>query len=240
MTVIRRFTADGLTRFEEILDHIQVHGDADVDALVYDPSITTVLGEAPELNIHQFESRFEAGKYFHHLFEETKTLPIDVERDRALWSWLAAAWMDVIAPAIGGKRDVGEQARWVLSADYRRYYRHLLAGPFRIYRAHRDNPTRAMVVLANPVGKPGEVVEQLASRQHIVSNPAMLRALTELYFDAQTGKLRRGSGGKGAGSPRRLAYDILPQFDLTWDFFVMDPEEILALLPSEFDRFRME
>jgi hypothetical protein len=121
--------------------------------------------------------------------------------------------------------------------DYKTYYRHLLAGPYRIYRAHQDDPSRVMAVLATAVEQPGDVVEQLASRQEIITSPPLMTAITTLYYRPAAGKLKSGAAGKGGGSARRLA-DVIQQFDLTWDVYGMDPSEFLTLLPSEFDRFK--
>jgi len=60
-----------------------------------------------------------------------------------------------------------------------------------------------------------------------------------LYFDPSTGKLKRGAGGKGGGRPRRLA-KVRQQFDVTWEIEELGHDRILALLPSEFERFKME
>jgi hypothetical protein len=46
-----------------------------------------------------------------------------------------------------------------------------------------------------------------------------------------------GCGSKTKGAPRRLA-NLLNQLDLTWYLYGMTTEEILTLLPKEFDRFR--
>jgi hypothetical protein len=58
-----------------------------------------------------------------------------------------------------------------------------------------------------------------------------------MYLDASNNQPKRGAGGKGPGSARRLA-DVLNQFDVTWDLYSMSYEEVLAMLPGEFDRFR--
>ena len=121
--------------------------------------------------------------------------------------------------------------------DYRRYYRHLLAGPYRIYRAHRAQPENAWSLLGGPFGSHGEVVEQFASRLEIVTNRGLIESLTTLYWDTATKKLRRGAGGKDAGSARRLA-DVLQQFDLTWACTALTSPCLLGLLPKEFDKFR--
>lgn len=239
MVPLRRFNERGIARFQRLLDEIRSSGDADIDAILWDDSLTDQLSADSVLDIHPFSNRREAGEY---LYEVISTVPHDiddVERDSGLWAWLAAAWMDHIAPLKDGKRTLGATARWIPAVgDYRKYYRHLLAGPYQIYRAHRDDPDRAMVILATDVGSPGEVAEQLSARLEILSNGRFLEAATKLYYDEDQGSLKRGSGGKGPGSPRRLAKDIFEQFALTWDFYGMRAQEILSLLPSEFSRFR--
>jgi hypothetical protein len=95
-----------------------------------------------------------------------------------------------------------------------------------------------MVLLYGPPSIMGEVVEQLASRQELITNKAVVAAATKLYFDRGKDSPRRGFGGKGPGSPRRLA-DLLNQLDLTWDLYAMSDDEVMAKLPSEFDRFRV-
>jgi hypothetical protein len=62
-------------------------------------------------------------------------------------------------------------------------------------------------------------------------------AITKLYIDPETGQAKRGAAGKGNGSARRLV-KVLKQFDLTYYREDMDADEIISLLPDEFDRFR--
>jgi hypothetical protein len=163
----------------------------------------------------------------------------DVERDVGLWVWLTLFYFDQVCPPDGnGRRKVGAYARYVPAVtNHQKYYRHLLAGPYRVLRAHRSNPDRALVLLCGPLYRPGDIVEQLVARQEIVTNPNAVEVATAIYFDPQRGSFRRGAAGKGAGSARRLA-DILNQFDVTWDLYSMSVPDILAKLPKEFDRFR--
>ena len=92
-------------------------------------------------------------------------------------------------------------------------------------------------MLSNPVCKPGEIAEQLASRKELVTNAAVVEVATRLYYDPATGSFKRGAGTKTKGAPRRLA-DLLNQLDLTYYLYGMTVDELLGLLPKEFDRFR--
>jgi hypothetical protein len=193
----------------------------------------------PEVEIEQrcFTNRLEAAEYLNQLLGNAGFAA--VECDRGLWAWLALFYFDQLCPLDStGARKPGERARWIPAiGDFRKYYRHLLAGPYRIFRAHREMPARALALLCTSISKPGDIVEQLASRQEVVTNAAVMQVATALYVDAATKQPKRGAAGRGPGSARRLA-DVLSQFDATWDLYSLQASKLLAVLPGEFDRFR--
>ncbi len=146
-------------------------------------------------------------------------------------------WFESIVEERDGVPNVLENARWILELDWNRYYRHLLAGPWWILSAHRDDPDRARSLLSTALVRPGELVAQLAANQALVGNPGVVGAATKLYVGS--GGLKTGHGGKGGGSARRLV-QVLGQLDLIWDLQSMTESQVLSLLPSEFDRFKPE
>lgn len=235
---LRRFTKAAMSSVAEALDRVDQGEVVDLVQLLEDPQLTEVIDAKTVVNVRPFSNRQDAAADLYHLLRPHEPAIADVEHDAALWTWLALAWIDILAPAeTDGTRRLRARARWVANVDdYRKYYRHLLAGPYRIYRAHKDDPDRAMAVLATPVESPGDVVEQFASRQEIITNPNLMSAITALYYNPTTGKLKPGAAGKGGGSARRLV-DVLQQFDVTWDIYGMEPGEIIGLLPGEFQRF---
>lgn len=154
--------------------------------------------------------------------------------DPMFWAWISAAWMeDVLQPA----EPVRSEERWIPDFTSRKYYRHLLQGPFVLYRAHAQDPSKIMVLLYQPISKPGEVVAQIhASNDLAFSSAAELANL--LYFDQSTGAIKRGAGGNGEGSPRRLATSFLNQFKVNLDLAGMTAQALFEILPSEYDRFK--
>jgi hypothetical protein len=94
-----------------------------------------------------------------------------------------------------------------------------------------------MVLLHSPLSRTGHFWYQLASRQELVSNPAIMEAATQLYLEQGGTKQKRGSTSQVPGGVFRFAA-VLNQFDTVWDLYAMKKGQILALLPSEFDRFR--
>lgn len=113
----------------------------------------------------------------------------------------------------------------------------MLLGPYLIYRAHLDKPDRAMALLCRPPHIVAELEAQIAAYQELVTNPSVVELATKLYYDPQTKTTKSGTGGKGPGSPRRLV-TVLSQYDLTWDLYSATTDELMNLLPNEFERFK--
>ena len=157
--------------------------------------------------------------------------------DPLLWNWVAAALMVHVVGNPADKKLIGAQERWVVNPASRKFYRHLFAGAFFAYKAHADNPARAMSVLCQQLGQPGEVVAQIMATEELGFSVAA-EVATLLYFDPATGKIKKGVSGSGPGSPRRLSTDYLNQLKLTVDFKGMNAREILAILPKEFDHLK--
>jgi len=237
MTKVHRLNKSGRERFEDfILSHTRDIPQEYPVALLDGPEVADPVEAEVYVEHRTFENRLDAARYLHRVL--SGSLLHNLETDAGLWSWLALFFFpDVCARDARGRPKPGEPARWVLEAkSFRRYYRHLLAGPYRVYRAHGDNPERAMALLATPVGNPGDIVEQIASRQELVTNRGVVAAATLLYWDPATGSVKRGAAGKTNGSVRRFT-DVLSQLDLNWDLYSMTAGQIISMLPREFDRF---
>ena len=241
MMKLHRFNRDGVAAFAAYRGRLTLEPTLLPPLeLLEDPALTDSLSADVEVPARSFADRLEVGRFLNELLERAKVvLP---ERDKGLWSWLTLFYFDEVCPANGrGERNpLNDEARLVPRLDnYQRFYRHLLLGPYLIVRAHRDQPERAIAMLCNPLWQPGEIAEQLASRKELVTNRGVVEAATRLYYDPTTRSFRRGAGTKVRGAPRRLA-DLFNQLDLTYYLYGMTAEELLALLPKEFDRFRRQ
>lgn len=154
------------------------------------------------------------------------------------WTWLAFFLFDTIAPSRVRGRSIWEDARYILArGDYRKYYRHLVAGPYLMIRTHSDSPHIVRGLLATLPDSPGDVYEQLASRPVIVTSRAAVALATKLYYDAESQRIRRGAAGAGPGSARRYA-SVLMQYDVTFDLYTVTEERLVGMLPREFERFQ--
>lgn len=247
MSTLRRLNEQGMARLLEFLHAVKSDSSLAAPVEILDHESTSQdLGDVEvDIEQHTFGSRFAAARYLHERLSATGLGNID--QDRGLWAWLSLFYFEELCPPDKKwKRTPGENARWVPDSGHAfRYYRHLLAGPYRIFHTHRTDPDRAMILLCGPLHRPGDIVEQLASRQELVTNASLLATATALYLDRTTDLPKRGANsterlnertrGK-PGTVRRLV-DVYKQFDLTWDLYSMDAESVVAMLPREFDKY---
>lgn len=234
---IRRLNKEGLKRTEEFLNLLKSGTPAPYPKeSLTEPATSEDIGAEIAIENRKFANRLEAAEYLYSLFSGS-TL-VNIENDKGLWAWLALFYFNQLCPQDReGVRDPKDLARWIPeTGNFRKYYRHLLAGPYRIYRLYRDNPGLAMILLCQPIYKPGEIVEQILARQEMITNRAVVEAATMLYYEKKSNGPRRGASGKGPGSSRRLI-DILNQFDVTWDLYSLNSSDIISMLPEEFKKF---
>lgn len=154
-----------------------------------------------------------------------------------LWAWLYFVLIDVLSPKkANGERKVMEYVRWFPSSpnDYLKAQRHLVRMPVLLYSSLGSDADH--LICGKPDSGP-EIREQLTSQQDMFS-VNFQRACRSLYFDDNSGSLKKGIAGKdSAGSTRRMA-QVRKQLDVTWDMTDLPADRILHLLPPEFDGFK--
>ena len=232
-----RLKSVGIALFNEYLDKLEANPEEKFPVSLRSPAYYEVIDEELDLLENPFSTRFEAARYLYHLLSNTEIK--SVEKDVELWAWLTAHYFDILCPINeNGERKLRERTAYIPeTSNYKRYYRHLLLGPYLIYKTHIDDPSRAMALLCKPVNIISDVEAQIAAYQELITNKAVVQLVTNLYYDPKSKTTKRGAGGKGLGSPRRLV-TVLNQFDLTYDLYAMTVEELQNLLPEEFNRFK--
>lgn len=235
---LRRLTAEGIRRFEDYLRGGAA--EAPPVGLLGGKENSEVLSSQvfPDPK-RVFADRYDFGCYLVDLLEPLGAT--EITRDRGLWTALALLWFDQLCPAdASGNRRVRSEYRYVLSEDWRHYYRHLVRAPWQLVRDHRENARFLLIPPTprkHPLSEPGEIYEQFAGRQPVLRNKPIIAAANRLYFDTSSNRPRQGVAGRGRGSARRFGL-VLRQLELTYDPAVMTEEELLAILPREFDRWK--
>lgn len=232
---IFRLTGRGIERFIQYLDSLKTRNSLPFPQELMVPSeyAAEVGGDAKWLDALDLTDRLKAAK---GLDEVVKSLDLQsAERDKGFWTWCSAYLFDRLCKRNSGRYNPGELAIWVAEPDnWKRYYRHYLASIWQVYAAHKDIEDQLVVLLNGPVNIPGELWGQIAANQKLITNRSMVGAIFHLFWDKQNNKRKLGSGGAAS---RRLS-QVLKQFERTYDFYAMQPGNLVKLLPREFDRFK--
>jgi hypothetical protein len=200
--------------------------------LLVDVGFSVELPADVEVAAQRFSSRFVLGSYFCTVLERFR--PEDLERNAGLWSWLSLFFFDQVCPrANDGSRRPGQDYRHIPDFGYRYRYRHLLYGPYQVYRRHRGH---AVSLLSGPAHIESTIYHEITSRQDLIANRGVIEATFELYMDRKRRGPKEGSQQARAapGSIRRFVR-VLQQLEVNYDVYGMAGKEILGLLPSEFD-----
>ena len=259
---LRVFTPNGMSEFQARWLEASQQGRAlNVSDMLEHASWSRVISNDLVVDLREFANRRECGEYFLELFDsvesELMALRIDPANSVELWTWLSAFWSEWLQQKdgqqlrLGNGGPLGEKSRWVFEpTNRRRYYRHLLAGPYLIVAANRDNPSRAQILLWNDVVHPNtRWVETICGSEEVITNKELLRALSDNLLDPANGKpnssakslTRRGSYFRSrdldeAGTIDRLT-QVYNQLAKTWDLNVTELEQMATLFGEEFFNF---
>ena len=225
------FTQKGLAKFKKVLFGEEPDTVVDLE----DMSIATPISDTKELIIEECASAKDLAQA---IVESLK--PMCIHRllgNTGLWCWLTFVFRHqlFVLDDVGHWR-AGEIHRWYAShpGDWRKGQRHMVRMSVQLLATFGTDADH--LLCSKPSVLP-EIREQLTSQQDMF-DPSFQRLARTLYFDNARGKLKAGAGGKGPGSPRRLA-QVRRQFDMTWDLAELDLDAVMKMLPSEFDRFKV-
>lgn len=233
---LRRLTQEGMASFAAYLSTLKEEPTVEPPGyLLTDPAASEPITADIEVEAVSFPTRFDAAAYLN-----SKLATLDnVERDAGLWAWLTLFYFDQVCPkGKAGARKVGESARYIPQIEAsRRFYRHMLGGPYVLYRAHVDNPGRLLALLSNPMDvATSETYRLFIENPSLIACRAVIDTATWLYYDSTRGKIKRGSGRKDTGGCRRLI-EYLQQIDCTFDLPVLTKDRLISMLPTEFKQF---
>jgi hypothetical protein len=238
MVELRALTAKGTELFRDYILQVKLDPGRAVplDQISHSPWSSEFV---PHIEVGGLSatSRIEFGKYLVELFEASGVERKDLLSNPGVWSWLALLWFDSLCPIeADGSRRVRETARYVCSTDYTDYYRHLVASSWDIYYIHRD---KSRLFLWTPLHTHNDFIEQLASRQNIITNCALIEVFDHLYWNPALNHPRSGAQSRGKPGNFRRLLSFIQQVELTYDLQAMSLDDILGLLPAEYDSWKV-
>jgi len=235
---LRRFTAAGIEAFSGYLSRLRA-GEAQPppEELLEDEACTVPVQGSRMVEPRPFASRLDFAKYAHRILAGSE--PNQVLNDVGLWSWLSLYYFDqVCPPGRAGARHPGREYRHIPEPGFRYGRRHLLSGAYLVYTIYGLGDRLAEYLLYTALPIESDLFNEIVSRQNLVTNPVVVEAAGRLYFDPVSRKPRRGVfQGTTAGNIRRFIM-VIQQLDLNYDLYSMTCDELLGLLPPEFDPWK--
>lgn len=234
--MVRALNNVGIERFRAYLVRLRSGAlDDPPRELLEEAGCTTELTVEVMVERRDFASRLDVAK---HLCEVLGALPPeDTDRNKGLWTWMSLFFFDQVCPKRqDGARRPGQDYRHVPDFGYRYRHRHLLYGPYQVYRRHGAD---SILLLSGPVYSESTIYHEIASRQDFIANKGVVEATLRLYLDRNRAAPKQGSQDPKAqpGTIRRFVR-VLQQLDVTYDIYGMSSKQILELLPHEFDAWR--
>lgn len=230
MAAIRRLTPEGIAQYRDWIGKGAVTP-APVH-LLSAAATSEPVQDAGQIEPREFTTRLELGEY---LAERLAGIPTArIRFDAGLWDWLSLFYIDVLAPpAANGAREMKQIYRYTLELTNRMWSRHVMRMS---WMAVADHGKFARIMLALPITKQSEVLEQLAGQQEVFGARSVIEAADKLYWDEKSGALKRGAQGKAGGTPRRLVR-FMRQLRRTFDPPAMTADQLVGALPREFERW---
>ena len=166
--------------------------------------------------------------------------PNQLNGERGLWSWFSLLFYDQLRAKKNGLWKRSAMPRFIPSGQTNSYYRHNVFSPYNTFKIHGADNGAAFLTAAKDVSVWPESNEQILSTSGIASSKSIVAAATRLYFDQSTEKLKPGASSKDHGGSMRRFRTVYWQLYETYDLRSMTPEQILDVLPPEFNRFKQD
>ncbi len=194
----------------------------------------------PEVYVEEraFASRREAGQY---LAEQLGPLGPGVTERPYLWSWLGMFYLERMTQDPTRRMSEYPETAYLVdpARDSRNRSHHRLLMAYEVWTQWGED---AWLLLDEPANAMRHFTLRVVQSPEIFRSKGVVPLMHTLYADEATGGLRRGVLGQNRatappGSLPRLI-ETLNQLSMTYDVYGMTEEQLLPLLPPEFDPFR--
>jgi len=235
---VRRFNTQGLDAFKEYIRGAKIAAKegkpvpAVPDELLHDDTLSDATPYVMPSLPDSFPTKSDLAAFVDRILPRDRYDELRI--DTGMWTWLAARLFDLIT---NGRKKLKEERAYVAGLTFQEFYRHLILGPYFIYFNAKEDPDRVEVLLYDDPTTMNEVMVQFGSYQTLMQNKSLQAVVQRLYYDTSKKRIKRGAGGKEAGTPRRLM-DFLRQIELNYDLASIDTESFWAMIPAEFGKFK--
>ncbi len=235
MPSARELTPAGIARAREVLADSRAHPTMPIvvpHALLFDPPFSAEVPNAPQVLSQPFESRRAAAAYFTPLLASARSRWFD---HYGMWSWLGMYFLRDNIRMRDGRVDLfSRDESYVIFSDEsqseRRRYLHYLWSAWQVAEVHPD----ATYILDRPLMDQSDIVDRVFSYPRLFNSVAIVQLILRLYADGTNSK---PLSGRSRGGLRHLIR-VLDQLERTHDIYGMTLDQLLSLLPADFDRWK--
>ena len=187
------------------------------------------IGASQEIKNKNFKSAYDLGVCLDNALRDLSY--IKIQNDAALWDWIALFFFDQIFTE---KMRGFSEYRYILNDDWRFIFRHLTRTPWWCVQYYGE-PSK--LLLCEEPYKSIDWLEQFIKNREIREFKTSLELCYTMYFDKKTNSYKPGTSKGKQGGLHRLR-DKLNQYFCIYDLWHMELNDIIKLLPKEFDRYK--
>lgn len=236
-TPLRRLTVEGIKRAQAFLKYMREHPDADrtpPDELLSGDTFSRPLGTNANITVEprRFRTRRDAGAYLSPVLAPVRRQVLD---DVGVWSWLGMFYFKATAPATLSPTNLTFIFEHVADTSNRgrseqQTYRHYLWSSWRLYEQHGE---KAAFLLDQSISSWDDLSDRSFSSRRVFNSVGVIPTILHLYT---SGYRKKRGFGRSPGGLRHLLR-VLPQLEMTYDVYGMEPEALLRILPEPFRRW---
>lgn len=251
---LRRFTEDGHNKYILIYDKIKqsiAENKKDikkgftkklkdeVENLLNDDSLSSEVDNGKILKKQNFKNSYDLGIYLNELLKDCNQN--EIYFDEKMWDWITLFhFNDVFSIEMTGY----SEHRYILNQDWFVRNRHLIRTPWYAVNTYGES-SKLFLSKAPYVGS--DYLEQFISHRINENFIPSGHICYKLYFDKKNNKPRPGYSKKYIRKKNKKTLvkaslgrliDKLNQYNEIYDIWSMYPNDIVLLLPKEFDELR--
>jgi len=233
--LLRKLNKEGLKEFEQFIENLRNGVKQNIpENLLTNTSTSETLLHEINLERGNYGNRYDLGIYLNNQFNNINMQ--EYIGDIYFWSSLALFWFDQLCPErANGLRTPSMIYNYILSENYNHRPRHSIYTTWQLVNRYGED---ARFLLCKELSVRGELIEQMMARQYFMSCEGVMRAASKLYYDEEKQFFKKGAAArKSAGCVYRFIA-FLQQLEMTYDLFSISSEDLINLLPPEFNRFR--
>ena len=227
---IRRLNDEGLNTFEKYInERVCNKNPASVNFLLEDERFSESLVLDIKIENRAFETRYDMGQYLTEIFGLIDMQPF--LGDRGIWSWIALFWFDQLCLP---NAKPSKPYNYILSSNYNHRPRHAIFTTWMLVNRYKE---RSRFLLSKAPDKRGELIEQLAARQHLINCKGVMLAADRLYSDNKQKTFKKGSTSRTRRGNVDRFIKYLQQLELTYDLGTITEDALTSMLPDEYSAF---